>query len=281
MKTDIMEHHGALVENQYNTSGLLEDILERLKQQEIDISKVSRGNIAGVDEFHVRGAEVSLELAKEAKLENSKVLDVGCGLGGPSRMLAQQFNCQVTGIDLSQEYIRTAQGLSELLGLQSNTEFLQASALDLPFDKDSFDVVWTQHVQMNISDKRKFYSEMERILSDRGMLVYYDIFRKNSVDIDYPVPWADNSSISFLGTIKNMDHILTELGFRKIHTRDQTSEAMLFLADLFEKLKMNGPPLLGLNVLMGKSTKEKLENILRGLEEERIVLQSGIYKNSK
>jgi ubiquinone/menaquinone biosynthesis C-methylase UbiE len=278
MKTDFMEHHAALVENQYHTSGLLEDILERLKQEEVDISKVSRGNIAGVDEFHVRGAEVSLELAREAELEHSKVLDVGCGLGGPSRMLAQQFNCQVTGIDLSQEYIRTARGLSELLGLQSKTEFLKASALDLPFDRGSFDVVWTQHVQMNISDKRKFYSEMERVLSDRGMLIYYDIFRKNSADVDYPVPWADNSSISFLGTVKNMDHVLTELGFRKIHTTDQTSKAMHFLVELFEKLKMNGPPKLGLNVLMGKSTREKLENILKGLEEEKIVLQSGIYK---
>ena len=278
MKTDIMEQDAALLGNQYHASGLLEDILERLKQEEVDISKVTRGNIAGVDEFHVRGAEVSLELAREAQLENAKVLDVGCGIGGPSRMLAQQFNCQVTGIDLNQEYIRTARGLSELLGLQGKTKFVQASALDLPFENGSFDVVWTQHVQMNISDKGKFYSEIERVLSDRGMLVYYDIFRKNSADVDYPVPWADNASISFLGSIAHMDHILNTLGFQKAHTTDQTSKASQFLAALFEKLKMNGPPTLGLNVLMGKSTKVKLENILKGLEDGKIVLQSGIYK---
>jgi ubiquinone/menaquinone biosynthesis C-methylase UbiE len=273
-----MEQDAALLGNQYHASGLLEDILERLKQEEVDISKVTRGNIAGVDEFHVRGAEVSLELAREAQLENAKVLDVGCGIGGPSRMLAQQFNCKVSGIDLNQEYIRTARGLSELLGLQDKTKFVQASALDLPFENGSFDVVWTQHVQMNISDKGKFYSEIERVLSDRGMLVYYDIFRKNSADVDYPVPWADNASISFLGSIAKMDHILSTLGFQKAHTTDQTSKATQFLAGLFEKLKMNSPPTLGLNVLMGKSTKVKLENILKGLEEEKIVLQSGIYK---
>ncbi|TFH26024.1 MAG: class I SAM-dependent methyltransferase [Bacteroidia bacterium] len=274
----MVENYNALVENQYHTPGLFEDILERLNQQELDVNKVSRANISGVDEFHVRGAEVSLELAREAELENLKVLDVGCGIGGPARMLADQFNCRVTGIDLSQEYIRTAQGLSELVGLHSKTEFLQGSALDLPFKKGSFDVVWTQHVQMNISDKGRFYSEINRVLADRGMLLYYDIFRKNSSEVNYPVPWADNSSISFLGTIKNMDHILGELGFLKIHTTDQTSKAMQFLADLFEKLKMNGPPKLGLNVLMGKSTREKLGNILKGIEEEKIVLQSGIYK---
>ena len=278
IKIDTMEQYDTLVENQYYTPGLFENILERLKQQEVDISKVSRGNIAGVDEFHVRGAEVSLELAKQVELKNSKVLDVGCGIGGPSRMLADQFNCKVTGIDLCQEFIRTARGLSEIVGLQYNTEFLQASALDLPFNKGSFDVVWTQHVQMNISDKGKFYSEINRVLSDQGMLIYYDIFRKNSADVNYPVPWADNSSVSFLGTIKNMNNILIELGFNKFHTTDQTSKAILFLSDLFEKLKMNGSPKLGLNVLMGKSTGEKLLNILKGLEEGKIVLQSGIYK---
>lgn len=278
IKTIIMEQYDTLVENQYYTPGLFENILERLGQQGIDVSKVTRENISGVDEIHVRGAEVSIELAKEAKLEYSRVLDVGCGIGGPARMLANQFGCKVTGVDLNQEYIRTAQRLSELVGLQSSTKFIQANALDLPFKKGSFNVVWTQHVQMNIRDKGKFYSEIDRVLSNQGLLMYYDIFRKNTADVDYPVPWADNSSISFLGTIENMDFILTKLGLLKIHTTDQTSNSVRFLTDLFDNLKMNGPPKLGLNVLMGKSTREKLGNILKGLEEEKIVLQSGIYK---
>ena len=71
--------------------------------------------IAAVDEFHVRGAEVTRELASQIKLDNLRVLDVGCGLGGPSRMLADEFGCRVTGIDLNDEYIRTATGLSELV----------------------------------------------------------------------------------------------------------------------------------------------------------------------
>ena len=272
-----MEQLNAMVESQYHLNGLYEDILTRLGEQEVDIDKVSRKHIAGVDEFHVRGAEVSQELAREIGLDNSNVLDVGCGIGGPSRMLADDYNCRVTGIDLSHEFIRTASALSELVGLQDKTDFIQASALELPFEDGSFDVAWTQHVQMNISDKAKFYSEINRVLSDRGTFVYYDIFQKNGEDVDYPVPWANDASVSFLGTTTRMDHILQDLGFKNTLTTDQTSQGAQFLVGLFEKLKKNGPPKIGLNVLMGASTKEKLVNILKGLEQEKIVLQSGIY----
>ena len=273
-----MEQLNAMVESQYHLNGLYEDILTRLGEQEVDIDEVSRKHIAGVDEFHVRGAEISQELAREIGLDNSKVLDVGCGIGGPSRMLADDYNCRVTGIDLSHEFIRTASALSELVGLQDKTDFIQASALELPFEDGSFDVAWTQHVQMNISDKAKFYSEINRVLSDRGTFVYYDIFQKNGEDVDYPVPWANDASVSFLGSTAKMDNILQELGFKNILTTDQTSQGAQFLVGLFDKLKKNGPPKIGLNVLMGTSTKDKLVNILKGLEEEKILLQSGIYK---
>ncbi len=273
-----MEQLNTLVENQYHLSGLYENILARLGEQEVDMDNVSRNHIAGVDEFHVRGAEVSRELARGIGLDNSVVLDVGCGIGGPSRMLADDFNCKVTGIDLSHEFIRTASALSQLVGLQDKTEFVQASALDLPLEDASFDVVWTQHVQMNIKNKSKFYSEIDRVLSSKGTFVYYDIFRKNGEDVDYPVPWADDASLSFLDTPANMQCILRELGFRKIQSTDQTYEGSQFLMGLFENLRKNGPPKIGLNVLMGASTKEKLVNILKGLDEQKILLQSGIYK---
>ena len=267
-----------LIENQYHTAGLYEDILKRLGEQEIELSNVSRRDIADVDEFHVRGAEVSQELASRIKLDNSKVLDVGCGIGGPSRMLAEDYNCQVTGIDLSHEYIRTAKGLSALVGLQDKTDYIWSNALDLPFENGSFDVVWTQHVQMNIRHKLKFYSEIERVLSEQGTFIYYDIFKTDSGEVNFPVPWADYASASFLGTTENMDDILERLCFKNLLTSDETDKGTRFLDDLFKNLKKNGPSKLGLNVLMGPSTKEKLMNILLGLKEEQIVLQSGIYK---
>lgn len=139
------------VQNQYEPSGLLQDILERLQKQGIDPNKVTRADLAGVDEFHVRGAAVSKELARFIGLREGKVLDIGCGLGGPCRMLADEFNFQVTGIDLSETFIRTAIALTELVGLSDRITYLQGDATNLPFADQSFDLTWTQHVQMNVA----------------------------------------------------------------------------------------------------------------------------------
>ncbi len=266
------------IEKQYYHANLFEEICERLDWQDIGLNSITRSDISGVDEFHVRGAEVSNELVEEIYLKNCKVLDVGCGLGGPARMLADRFNCHVTGIDLCAEYIRTAKKLSELTGLTKSTKFIHGDALNLPFEDGSFDIVWTQHAQMNVADKTKFYSEIKRVLTDEGTIVFYDIFTRNGADIQYPVPWANNASLSFLQTISNMERLLNDLGFRKLQTSNQSDKAKQFLTGLFEKIKKNGPPKLGLNVLMGASTKEKLTNILKGLEEDKLELHSGIYR---
>ncbi len=266
------------IENQYYKANLFEDICSRLEQQGIDLARVGRHDLSGVDELHVRGAEVSNELVNEIYLKDARVLDVGCGLGGPARMLADRFNCRVTGIDLCEEYVRTARQLSELVGLSEQTIFVHGDALEMPFADGSFDIVWTQHVQMNIRDKAAFYSEIKRVLTDEGALVYYDIFKKNGGNVQFPVPWADTSAVSFLETVRFVDALLNELGFVKSQTSDQTLKAGQFLAGLLEKVKNNGLPVLGLDVLMGRSTKKKLINVLKAIEENRIVLQSGIYR---
>ncbi|UII22316.1 class I SAM-dependent methyltransferase [Fulvivirga ligni] len=273
-----MEDLATSLKEHYSKDELYEDILTRLRESDVDINHVSRDHISAVDEFHVRGAAVSKELAQSIQLQGLKVLDVGCGLGGPCRMLADDYNCNTVGIDLCQEYIRTATALTKLVKLSDKSSFIQADATELPFDESSFDVVWTQHVQMNIADKRKFYSEIDRVLKPGGHLLYYDILRKNSGDIAYPMPWASSPKQSFLFTSEDMEVVLDHLNFRKIASKDQTGAGIEFFENLMNKLQASGPPKLGLNVLMGESTKPKLVNLLNHLKSGLLKLESGTYQ---
>ena len=266
------------IEEHYYQPDLYNDIINRLKELDVDLNKVTRKDIAGVDEFHVRGVEVSRELAKIANINSSKVLDIGCGIGGPCRMLADEFNCDTVGIDISKEYVATASKLSELVGLSHSTKFIHGDATNLPFQNNEFDVVWTQHVQVNISDKQKFYNEIDRVLKGNGAFIYYEVFKKGSEEIKYPLPWANESRINFLEQSSKIDAILQQLGMVKKQSTNQTESGIKVLEKMLDRISKRGVPRLGLNVLMGASTKNKIANLLNGLKERKIYLESGVYE---
>ena len=81
------------------------------------------------------------------------LLDIGCGIGGPSRFFAEERGCRVTGIDLTDDYVRTATALAARVGLGGQVSYRQASALALPFEAARFDGAYMIHVGMNIEDK--------------------------------------------------------------------------------------------------------------------------------
>lgn len=273
-----MERPSSPVQAHYHRDGLYEAIINVLQQQGRDPNNITRNDIAGVDEFHVRGAAVSKELASMIDLHGFKVLDVGCGVGGPCRMLAEAFNCNVTGIDLNHEFIRTAKALSTLVRLDKQTAFLQGDAADLPFENNSFDAVWTQHAQMNIADKQKLYTGIYRVLKPGGYFLYYDIFRKTNEAVNYPMPWADSPAISHLVTPGEMHEILTGSGFSLITATDQTKAGISFFESSFAKTNQYSLPTLNLSLLMGASAKAKLINLKEHLHKGILMLGSGIYQ---
>lgn len=83
--------------------------------------------MASVDEFHIRGRKATLELAERMKLtEDSRVLDIGSGLGGPARALADSYGCHVDGVDLTQESCEAAEILTAWLNLSDKSPFSRA-----------------------------------------------------------------------------------------------------------------------------------------------------------
>ena len=266
------------VQSHYFVSELYNNILDKLKTIGVDLNNVKRTDLSSVDEFHVRGLEVSKELAQQITSSNLKVLDVGCGLGGPARMLADEKNCVVTGLDLSQEFIETAKALSKLVNLDSNTIFLKGNALDLPFERNSFDIVWTQHVQMNISEKKKFYSEIFRVLKIGGKFLFYDIFKSSDNEINYPMPWASSEDLSHLINIVELEKILSSVGFNSFSKRNQTDAGLASIKQMLSNIKEFGPPKMGLNVLMGKDTKQKILNAFNHFNQGDLQLWSGFVK---
>lgn len=276
-----MESAREHVDSHYGRGEILNSILRALREMGKDVAQLAPADLAPVDEFHIRGREATVELASRASLKPGlRVLDVGCGLGGSVRYLASEHQCQVIGIDLTKEYVDVANALADLVRIKEMVEFHQGSALDMPFGDGSFDIVWTEHVQMNIGDKRAFYAEIARVLAPHGRLLFHDIFQGDGGPLHYPVPWAEDGSISFLVPPEAVRQILEELGFSIFHWEDKSQQSLEWFIAAIERLKLFGPPPLGLHLLMGDTAKAKFENQIRNLRERWIVIIQAVAEKA-
>jgi len=258
------------INEHYGISGILNSILDGLESSGKDLHSLEPDDLSPIDEFHTRGKESTIEIADLAQLQpHHTVLDVGCGLGGSARYIANEYGCSVVGIDLTDEYIDVANKLTEFVNLTDKVSFKQASALELPFPSENFDIVWTEHTQMNISDKRKFYGELSRVLKPKGRLVFHDVFSGTASEPYYPTPWAEYDSLSSLCTQEEAKTSIQKSNLKVNEWKDKSEQSLEFFKEMIKKTEKSGPPPLGFHLLMGKTAKTKLLNLARNLEENR------------
>lgn len=261
------------IQTHYSRQDVGTVILAALEKAGKDLNRLTLEDLAPIDEFHIRGRAATLELARAAGLDaNKHVLDVGSGVGGTSRCLAKEFGCYVTGIDLTDEYCRAATMLSAKVGLTDLVDYHQGDATNLPFNDGRFDVVWTEHVAMNIPDKLRLYKEMHRVLKPGGTLAIYDVLAGPSGPVLFPVPWARTPDTSFLVQPGELRRLLEEAGFIISDWSDTTEAARAWFVSLAEKIRKEGFPPLGFHVLMGADFQAMAQNQGRNLQEGRIVL---------
>lgn len=200
------------VEGHYTSDGIAQRILDALAKA--GINEVTPQTLGPADQLHAGGIEATRNLARMAQMKpGDRVLDMGSGLGGPARVFASEFGCDVTGIDLTPEFVHSAAILTERCGLQDRLRFDVGSATDLPYDDASFDVVVTEHAVMNIEDRAGFYAEAFRVCRPGGVFAFFDALRGDGPEPQYPLPWAETPSISFLHTAGETRDLITAAGF--------------------------------------------------------------------
>jgi SAM-dependent methyltransferase len=269
-----------LVVQHYGNHHVLNDILAGLERAGLARDALRPDDLKPVDEFHTGGLVATEALLEQLQIEpETRVLDIGSGIGGTARYVAQHFGARVVGVDLTQEYVETARYLSKAVELGELTHFQAGSATDLPVMDETFDVALMLHVGMNIEDKAALFRSAARALCPGGQFGIFDIMLSGDASgMQYPVPWATRSGTSFLATPEAYRDAAAEAGFQPVAERDRRDFALDYFYGLFERIEREGPPILGIHLLMGETAGQKLRNYVANVEAGRITPCEMIFR---
>ena len=281
--TDLKSPDQSLV-GHYRRPGLKESLLAALEKAGKTVR--SYEDTAAFDEFHMRGRAATRDLARFAEIGSGmRVLDLGCGLGGPARLLTAEYGARVTGIDLMEEFIEAAVMLTAMAKMDRSPAFVRGDMLHLPFDGKSFDAAWSQHTLMNIADKTALFGEIHRVLVAGGILAFYDVVAGTLPGRHYPVQWASDASMDHLPDESEMLRLLDSGGFEPVALHDETAACLKWFESIRSKMKKraaeapsDAPPAPGLHLVIGPDTAEKAANTVSNLREDRIRVIMGTWR---
>lgn len=227
---------------------------------------VTVDDLAPVDEFHIGGRQASEDFLDQLEFTSAHLLlDVGCGLGGASRLAAHRYGARITGIDLTQEFVETGRTLCDWVGLGDRVTLRHGSALAMPFEEASFDGAYMMHVGMNIADKEALFREVARMLKPGAAFGIFDIMKTGDGDITFPVPWATTAETSKVAPPSTYKEALEAAGFDLEAERNRRKYALEFFEQMRSRIAENGPPPLGLHILMGETAPVKIGNVVDNL----------------
>jgi sarcosine/dimethylglycine N-methyltransferase len=259
---------------QYSTGLSRHNIERALIAAGLDLDHLHPADLGPLEDFHAMGRIATSQLVDLLGITpEHEVLDAGTGIGGTARYVADHCGCRVSAVDLTEDYCETADWLNRIVALDKQISVRQADVTELPFADATFQVVFSQHVQMNIADKSRLYREARRVLADGGRLAIWDITAGGHAELNYPLPWADNPGLSHLVSPDRLRAVIESSGFTVEHWNDLTDQATA-LMQAFLTLPPNP---LGLHAFV-PDFAQKAKNLTQALADGRLRAIQGIAR---
>ncbi len=215
-----------LVTSHYSGGDLSGAILSALAEAGVDTEHLGPADLFPVDQLHAGGAPATRHVLDRLEVgPGLRLIDVGCGIGGASRMAAMS-GAEVTGIDLTPDFVQAATALTERVGLGDQVSYVTTPGESAPFDDASFDAAVMVHVGMNIPHKTVVFSEVHRVLAPGSRFAMFEQMRVADGDLTYPMPWAEDERSSFVETPDQYVAHLEAAGFKVEEVEDRTPSTL-------------------------------------------------------
>ena len=268
-----------VIVSHYENVDLYQRITDALQSAGKNLDAITVEDLVEVDEFHIGGIQATNDLLDQLDIgPETRVLDIGSGLGGPARHISSRYGAKLTGIDLTPEFVETATRLTDLCKLDIN--FHVGSALDIPLEDGVFDLATLIHVGMNLPDKATLFTETARVLRPEGVFAVYDVMSIAKNHPNFPVPWASTKAGSFLEAPEKYRSAAEAAGFVLLAERARVEFALDFFKKLKADTEKNGPSQVGLHLVMGPDTPTKIKNMIDAIKDGWIAPVEMLFKKA-
>ena len=245
-------------------------IVSALSKMSKPLEGLTVEDLAPVDHFHARGFPATVELADRLPIKaGQRVLDIGCGLGGPARYLAKRFQCHVSGLDITEPFVEAANKLTAHLRMEQAVSIEHGDGQCLPYPDAHFDGAYTQHVTMNVADRLGFFAEAFRVLRPGAFFALTEHGLGPTGDPRHPVPWSADGTGAYLVPPSESRAVLERAGFEDVVVEDTGAKYVAAYKAVIEKAEKGDLPPLGIHILMGETALQKTRNAARNIEEGR------------
>ena len=173
------------------------------------------------DQDHYGGIDATRRLALVCGIQVSDhVLDICSGMGGPARLIAHEWDCQVTGIDLNPNRTPSAARLTALVGLEARVRFVRGDATSLPFGAESFDRAIGQEAFLHIADTRALFRECFRVLRPGGRLAFTNWIALGALSDEERKDLAKGIAFRGVHPLAKYRGFVTDAGFDPVEAED-------------------------------------------------------------
>jgi sarcosine/dimethylglycine N-methyltransferase len=192
--------------------------------------------------------------------KDTKILDIGSGYGGAARYLASEYGCKVDCLNLSATENKRNDERNREVGLDHLISVTTGNFEDLPFDAESYDIVWSQDAILHSDKKERVFQEVNRVLKPGGVFILTDPMQSDDCPEGVLDPVLERIHLKEMGSVKRYREIASKLGMEEVVAKEMPEQLVNHYSRVLQEVERN------YDEIIKKSSEAYIQRMMNGLK---------------